>query len=133
MDQRTSRDRVRFWRTFAAIAVVLAAMISVGPALAAGDAARGEILYQGCEDCHSIDENEVGPMHKGVVGRMSGVVPSYNYSPALRNAKITWTEENLDKWLTNPEAFIPGTKMFYEVENPQDRADLIAFLKERAH
>jgi cytochrome c len=50
----------------------------------------------------------------------------------LRNAKIVWTEENLDKWLTNPQDFIPGTKMFYEVKDPQDRADLIAFLKERA-
>jgi len=43
-----------------------------------------------------------------------------------------WTEENLDKWLTRPQDFIPGTKMFYEVKNPQDRADLIAFLKDRA-
>jgi cytochrome c len=71
-------------------------------------------------------------MHKGIVGRAAGAISGYNYSPALRHAKITWTEENLDKWLTDPQAFIPGTKMFYEVQNPQDRADLIAFLKERA-
>ena len=103
-----------------------------GPAKAAGDATHGEVLYQGCEDCHSIQKNDVGPMHKGVVGRPSGIVPGYKYSLALRNAKIVWTEENLDKWLTNPQQFIPGTKMFYEVKNPQDRADLIAFLKERA-
>jgi cytochrome c len=42
-------------------------------------------------------------------------------------------EENLDKWLTGPRKFIPGAKMFYEVKKPQDRADLIAFLKDRAH
>jgi cytochrome c len=71
-------------------------------------------------------------MHKGVVGRVAGTVPGYNYSPALRNAKIVWTQENLDKRPTSPQAFIPGTKMFYEVKNPQDRADLIAFLKDRA-
>ena len=120
-------------RPVIALAAALTAMILSGnPASAAGDAAHGKVLYQGCEDCHSIDKNDVGPMHKGVVGRMSGTVPDYNYSPALKNAKIVWTEENLDKWLTSPQDFIPGTKMFYEVQNPQDRADLIAFLKENS-
>lgn len=103
-----------------------------GPANAAANISRGEELYQGCQDCHSIEKNDVGPMHKGIVGRASGSIPGYNYSPALRNAKIVWTEDNLDKWLTNPQEFIPGTKMFYEVNNAQDRADIIAFLKERA-
>ena len=119
-------------RTFAILAATLLAVTCAGhSAKAAGDAARGESLYQGCQDCHSIEKNDVGPMHKGVVGRTSGTVPGYNYSPALRNAKIVWTEENLDKWLTDPQQFVPGTKMFYEVNNPKDRADLIAFLKER--
>jgi cytochrome c len=113
-------------------AVLTAAVFAAGTANAAGDAARGETLYQGCQDCHSIEKNDVGPMHKGVVGRTAGTVPGYNYSAALRNAKIVWTEANLDKWLTNPQGLIPGTKMFYQVNNPQDRADLIAFLKERA-
>jgi cytochrome c len=118
-------------RAFAAALLGIMAL-SGGTANAAGNVSRGEELYQGCQDCHSIDKNDVGPMHKGIVGRPSGVIPGYNYSPALRNAKIVWTEENLDKWLTNPQDFIPGTKMFYQVRNAQDRADLIAFLKERA-
>jgi len=124
-----SNDRRRAFAAAAFLGVVVA---TGKTANAAGNASRGEELYQGCQDCHTIDKNDVGPMHKGVVGRPSGVVPGYNYSPALRNAKIVWTEENLDKWLTNPQELIPGTKMFYEVQNPQDRADLIAFLKERA-
>jgi cytochrome c len=99
---------------------------------AAGDAARGEALYKGCRDCHSIETNDVGPMHKGVVGRAAGTVAGYDYSPALKESKIVWTEENLDKWLTNPEGLVPGTKMFFNVESPQDRADIIAFLKLRA-
>ena len=114
------------------MAAAAAMMFAVGPANASGDAARGQILYQQCEDCHSIDENDVGPMHRGVVGRLAGTVSDYRYSPALRNAKIVWTEENLDKWLTNPQEFIPGALMFYDVKHPQDRADIIAFLKERA-
>lgn len=118
---------------FAALATVLSTIAFAGcPANAAGDARRGEVLYKDCQACHSIEKNDIGPMHKGVVGRTSGTVAGYDYSPALRSAKITWTEDNLDKWLANPQEFIPENKMFYEVENPQDRADLIAFLRERA-
>lgn len=116
----------------ALVAGIFAIACAGGHARAAGDAARGEVLYQGCQDCHSIDKNDVGPMHRGVVGRTSGSVPGYGYSQALRNAKIVWTEENLDKWLSDPQQFIPGSRMFYDVRDPKDRTDLIAFLKERA-
>jgi cytochrome c len=109
-----------------------AAMVVCGPAQGAGDPVRGEAVYQGCMDCHSIDANDVGPKHKGIVGRKAGSVPDYKYSAALKNSNVIWTEENLDKWLTDPQKFIPGTKMFYSVNNPTDRADVIAFLKERA-
>jgi cytochrome c len=112
----------------AAIAILLA----LNSARAAGDASRGATLYQGCGDCHSIEKNDVGPMHKGVVGRLAGSVAGYNYSPALKNSKIVWTEANLDKWLSGPDAMVPGTKMFYEVQDPEDRADIIAFLKDKA-
>jgi cytochrome c len=118
--------------SFAFAAALGAQVLAARPAAAAGNAARGEVLYRGCEDCHSIEKNDVGPMHQGVVGRAAGTVPGYAYSAALRNAKIVWTEDNLDKWLAGPQLFIPGTKMFYQLENPQDRADIIAFLKERA-
>ena len=131
MNQRSNRRGMN-GRAFVA-ALAMCTVISSGHgANAAGDAARGQILYQGCQDCHSIEKNDVGPMHKGVVGRVSGTVSGYNYSQALRDAKIVWTEQNLDKWLTEPQQLVPGTKMFYDVANPQDRADLIAFLKERA-
>ena len=116
---------------FTLLAVQAAAPFG-GTAQAAGNAARGEILYRGCEDCHSIDKNDVGPMHRGVVGRVAGTATGYDYSPALKTSKIVWTESNLDKWLTDPQSFVPGTKMFYQVNNPQDRADIIEFLKERA-
>lgn|GEM_PF-1471203 len=107
-------------------------MLAFYPAHAAGDPVRGATLYQGCGDCHSIEKNDVGPMHKGVVGRVAGSVAGYNYSSALKNSKIVWTEENLNKWLSGPDAMVPGTKMFYQVQDPKDRADIIAFLKEKA-
>ncbi|WP_298280087.1 c-type cytochrome [uncultured Bradyrhizobium sp.] len=110
----------------------IAMLLSLNGARAAGDPVRGATLYQGCGDCHSIEKNDVGPMHKGVVGRLAGSVAGYNYSPALKNSKIVWTEANLDKWLSGPDAMVPGTKMFYEVQDQKDRADIIAFLKEKA-
>ncbi len=121
------------YRGIAALVVfgIAAAMVPAA-ALAAGDAGRGETLYQGCEDCHSIDENDLGPRHRGVVGRKAGSLSDYAYSPALKNANIVWTEENLDKWLANPQQLVPGTRMFYKVDSARDRVDLIEFLKERA-
>jgi cytochrome c len=125
-----SRSKIR-WR-LCGLAVVGAALLASGTADAAGDASRGEALYRDCRNCHAFDRNEAGPLHRGVVGRTAGTVAGYDYSPALKNAKIVWTEANLDKWLTDPEALVPGTKMFFNVDNAGDRADIIAFLKERA-
>ena len=120
-----------------AAAVVLACAISAALAKTAwagpvGDADRGEQLYQACTDCHSLDKNDVGPRHRGVFGRKAASLPDYDYSDALKSANIVWNEETLDKWLTDPQAVAPGAKMFFHLDNPQDRADVIAYLKERA-
>lgn len=96
----------------------------------AGDPVRGQELYESrCIACHSPDANRVGPKHRGVVGRVSGTVPDFNYSKALRAAQVSWDEQSLDQWLTNPQAFIPGQKMNFRVNDPADRADLIAYLE----
>lgn len=97
---------------------------------AAGDAARGKTLYQACTSCHSIDENDIGPKHRGVVGRPAGSLPDYAYSAALKASGIVWSAENLDRWLTNPQALVPGTKMYFSLPDAQSRADLIAYLAE---
>jgi len=49
----------------------------------------------------------------------------------LKGAGITWDEATLDRWLVNPSALVPGTKMFFKIDDPQSRADLIAYLKEQ--
>jgi cytochrome c len=121
-----------------AAAVILAGAISAVLAETAwaggltGDPARGETVYEACQDCHSLDKNDVGPRHRGVFGRKAGSLPDYDYSEALKSANITWNGETLDKWLTDPQALAPGAKMFFHLDNPQDRADVIAYLKERA-
>jgi cytochrome c len=111
---------------------LLAASLAASPAIAGGDAGRGEQIYQACQDCHSLDKNDVGPRHRGVFGRKAGSLPDYPYSDALKSANIVWNEETLDKWLTDPQAVAPGARMFFHLDNPQDRADVVAYLKERA-
>jgi cytochrome c len=94
----------------------------------AGDAERGRMVYQGCMGCHSIDEDDVGPRHRGVVGRRAGSIPGYAYSPALKGSGIVWDAATLDRWLSNPQALVPGAKMFFSLSNERMRADVIAYL-----
>ena len=114
-----------------AAALCLAAIPSWSstPHRVAGDASRGKDLYQGCAACHSIDDNDIGPRHRGVVGRHAASITDYNYSPALINSGLTWDEATLDRWLSNPSALVPGTKMYFKIDDPQSRADIIAFLE----
>ena len=95
-----------------------------------GDPVHGKALYQGCQACHSIDDNDLGPRHRGVVGRRAGSVEDYSYSAALKNSGLTWNEATLDRWLTNPSALVPGTKMYFKIDDAQARADIIAYLKD---
>ena len=111
--------------------VALAAAIAPSAASAAGDAVHGAQVYKTCGICHSLDKNGQGPRHAGVFGRTAGSVPDYAYSPALKKSGIVWSEETLDKWLTDPSVLVPGTKMFYRLKSAQDRADVIEYLKEK--
>lgn len=98
-----------------------------------GDAPRGQTLYESrCVACHSLDASRVGPAHRGVYGRKAGSVADYAYSDALKNSQIVWNATTLDQWLTDPEKLIPGQKMNYNVPDAQDRADVIAYLKQES-
>jgi cytochrome c len=122
-----------FMKAFAAaMLVTTASVVGIGTAHAAGDVVRGAVLYQRCQQCHSIRDNHAGPRHKGVFGRVAGTQPGYNYSDALRKSGIVWNEGTLDKWLTNPAGFVRGVNMFFHLPNPKDRADVIEYLKEKA-
>lgn len=109
---------------FASLSVTAAA-----PAFA-GDPVHGQEIYESrCVACHSPEANRVGPRHKGVVGRKAGSLSDYTYSKAVKASDVVWDETTLEKWLTNPQAFIPGQKMNFKVADPTDRADIIAYLK----
>jgi len=108
--------------------ILCSGQVSAAPL--AGDAARGAGLYDDkCGACHSLDANRVGPAHRGVYGRKAGSAPGFDYSPGVRASKVIWREDTLNQWLINPQAFIPGARMGFRLSDPQQRADVIAFLK----
>lgn len=97
-----------------------------------GDDARGKRLFGQCQACHAVVEgqNRVGPSLYAIVGRQAGAVDSFKYSDANANADFVWTEDALFAFLEDPRGYMPGTRMiFFGVSKPQDRADIIAYLK----
>jgi len=108
--------------------------VAADPPAATGDRARGAGIYTArCGGCHSLEENGPGPRHQGLFGRKAGSQPGFKYSPALGASGLTWNAELLDRWLADPNALVPGNAMVVRLANdPQDRADLIAFLTEAA-
>lgn len=126
-------------------AACLAAVIAVGCVVPQGAAApadrpsRGERLFQQCYACHSVDPGEdglTGPNLRGVVGRRMAADREFrDYSPALRRAEANgrvWSAAELHRFLIDPEAAMPGTTMGYVgMADADDRADLIAWLRER--
>lgn len=94
-----------------------------------GDVQRGLALYQArCTACHAVDSNKIGPAHRGVVGRRIGSLPGYRYSDELARSRLRWTPQTLNAWLEDPEELVAGQRMGFQVEDPQERADLIAYL-----
>ena len=93
---------------------------------------RGKLLFLRCASCHAITEQasiKVGPNLHGVVGRKAGSLPGFAYSPAMKAAAFSWTPVMLDKWLTRPNALVPGTSMAFEgMTSEADRQALIAYL-----
>jgi cytochrome c len=117
-------------KTVFAIVALSVATLSA-PAFAAGDAAKGAIVFNQCKVCHVTDKgvNRVGPSLAGVVGRKAGTVPGYSYSKANKESGIIWTPEKLNAYLEAPQKVVKGTKMaFAGLKKPEDRANVIAFL-----
>jgi len=121
------------------LALVAAASLAIaGTAMAqqsGGDPVRGKAVYARCAACHDLNTGatRLGPSLKGVVGRVSGTMPNFNYSQALKDKAVVWDAQSLDAFLAGPAKYVPGNRMaFPPLANPQDRADLIAFLEQSA-
>jgi cytochrome c len=105
--------------------------------LASADPAKGEQVFKKCAACHNVDKggaNQLGPNLWGVIGEpIAQGRGGFPFSDALKKVGGAWTFENLSPWLHSPKTFAPGTKMtFAGLSDPQDRANVIAFLNEKS-
>lgn len=102
------------------------------PAYQQGDTAQGKKLYdQHCKKCHSLTpgSNEKGPQLVGVYGAHVADLTDYQFTDALRQSQLTWTADNLDRYLADPRKAVPGTRMRSEpIAEAQVRHDIIAYL-----
>jgi len=121
--------------------VASAAPIDTGPEpilglLADADLAAGEKLSKKCSACHVFDAggaNKVGPALWNVIGRPMGASEGYAYSTALAEFGGKWDYQSMNAFLAKPKAYISGTKMnFAGLKKPQDRANLIAWMRDKA-
>lgn len=97
---------------------------------ATADAAAGEKTFGKCKSCHSVEgKNMTGPHLNGVVGRARASVEGFVYSDAMASKKDPWTPDEIFAFIKAPKEYVPGTKMgFAGLANPQDRANVIAYL-----
>ena len=98
------------------------------------DVASGQLVFNNvCRTCHSIREgdNRLGPHMRGIIGRKAGSLPNYSYSSAMRGANFVWDEENLERFIANPDETVPGNNMkpYGGLASAESRVKLIAFLK----
>ena len=113
-----------------ALFVFATLLLGVGSHQALADAGQ-DVFADNCAVCHSPDAgtNKLGPSLFGVVGRKSGSVADYTYAPAMKNAGLTWDAATLDKYVTDPQAVVPGTKMLFPgLKSADDRKALIQYL-----
>jgi cytochrome c2 len=118
----------RFHGIPAALLIALSSAFLGSAAAAAPDASS---FTSRCGTCHSTQpgKNGIGPSLSGIYGSTSGTVPGYNFSPAMKNAKIVWDDQTLDKFLQNPAGLVHGTKMFATVPDASTRQQIIAYLQ----
>src|SRR5262245_32397444 len=104
--------------------------------LASADLSRGEQVAKPCLTCHTFDKggpNKVGPNLWDIVGRPRASHPGFNYSAAMKSNTSPWTLAELNTYLTNPKAMVPGTNMnFGGIASAKQRADLLAWLNTRS-
>jgi cytochrome c len=120
---------------FLPTAVVAGAFALSGTtALAQGDAAQGEKVFNKCRACHAVDEpqNKVGPHLVGIFGRPAGSVEGFRYSDAMKESGVTWNEETIAAYLADPRGYIKGNRMALAALKEEEIADLIAYLKEES-
>ncbi|MCY7398432.1 MAG: cytochrome c family protein [Sphingomonas bacterium] len=100
------------------------------------DATKGEQVFKKCAACHNADQggaNAIGPNLWATLGKPHGHVAGFAYSNELKAKPGNWDFASMSEWLANPKKYVPGTKMsFAGLSNPEDRANVIAYLNSRS-
>lgn len=114
--------------------LILMSLVADVRADGGGDPIMGRRLFAQCGSCHTTaadGPSTVGPNLHGILGRKAASDPDFTYSEAMKESDVVWNERELDEFIKQPSAFIPGTKMvFLGVSKEKARADIIAYLKE---
>jgi cytochrome c len=113
----------------AGLIVLIAGSASLPSSAAQQPDGKG-IFEKRCGGCHALDRDKEGPRLRGVYGRKAGAIDSFHYSDALRNSKVVWSDETLDRWLTDTEELVPNNDMSFQVQSAGERMAIIAYLKE---
>jgi cytochrome c2 len=127
----TKSGAVRMKKAMWRLGVIAATGLWLGAAASARAADGAQLFHKYCFVCHDTapGKNKLGPSLAGIVGRKSGGIGDYSYSPAMKNANLTWDDKTLESYLTNPRAFVPNCKMmFIGVKDPDERKTIIAYL-----
>jgi cytochrome c len=119
---------------FSLYSLVVAVVFAAAASDANADTAAGEASFKrACAACHNATAEgprKMGPTMHAVVDRNVASVDGFKYSSAKREPDMKWSAENLDRYLANPRAFMPGTTMAYAgMKSDSERANLIAYLK----
>ena len=120
----------RGWSIVVSGLAILIVTISVAFVRGA-DIEQGKVAFEQCAACHSLDGSgrDDGPTLKGVIGRKAGSLEDFRYSAAMKRSDVTWDASTLDKYIADPQAFIPGNRMaFAGITDRAQRDDLIAYL-----
>jgi cytochrome c len=111
-------------------------LVDIKPLLAKADPTNGEKIFKKCAVCHNIAKGQhakTGPTLWNIVMAPIAKAAEFAYSSALKEKNENWTYDNLNKFLHKPRDFAPGTKMtFIGITNDQERADVIAYLRQQA-
>jgi cytochrome c len=102
--------------------------LAAASSLSAADSGK-EIFEKRCTGCHSMDSHKIGPRLAGIYGKKAASQSSFPYSDPLKKSGIVWNDQNLEKWLANPEALVPNNDMEFQVNDATERAAIIEFLK----
>jgi cytochrome c len=119
------------WVVVCAVSVSAFAIVTLAQSPAA-DKNGHDLFDKRCSGCHALDSAKEGPPLRHVFAQHAGNDPKFQYSEALKKSKITWDAASLDRWLADPDVLVPDNDMPFRLGSAEERAAIIAYLKEVA-